>query len=404
MSVIEILKYDNQVVTAVSYNNQEVAKIQLPNGDYWGESAGDPALEVRLFGMGSDGNLFNNRDISKTPASFYGSSAYSAIAHIYGSNTGGITTTPSVESQNGVNTWWRLSIIDNYAYMLMRTNGYNGWAGGYASSSSGQFSFSTINTPQVTSSVTWRSTTDEDNRSLLTGMICSKAVRVPASGVSSHISIIEFPYDFASELFFTDIKMFPVTIDSTTHEASYPANGVSWYVANGMTAALTDGDTSLDTTFTYNISKNSTSQYREYMFVMCPVKHYSSNLTPEISWGVTLHFVQEPYNKNRVYYGIGFGAESTFASFSDEYRNRATAAEGEQYKHHAFFQTANSKILTGSTTIYARSNSYVAYPNEGDYTIDLSGVNSTVLSSTYLWGEQEYTVVKVTSDGNIGFN
>ena len=368
------------------------------------DTTGTPALEVRLFGMGSNGVLFNNIDISKTSRYFYGSSAYSAIAHIYGSNTGGIVTTPSTEAQSGVNTWSGLSAIDNYAYMLMRTSGYGGWAGGYAQSGNGQFSFTTVNTPQVTSSITWNCTTDEDNVTLLTGMVCSKAVRVPASGASSYTGVMRFPYEFSSELFFTEVKMFPVTVDSTTHEASYPSDGVSQYTANGITVSLADGDTTLDSVLTYNISRNTTSQYREYMFIICPIQHYTTSTTPRTDWGVTLHFIQEPYNKNRIYYGTGFGAESTYRNYSDEYRNRNSAAEGELYKHHAFFQTANSRILAGSTTMRVRANSYIAYPNVFDYAIDLTGVGSTVLSAAYMWGEQEYTVVKITSDGNIQFN
>lgn len=405
MAKIDNLKYGSNTVDYLQFDSNEVSTLVLPNGDYWEKDGEEvPALEVRLFGMGSNGALFNNVDISKISRYFYGSSAYSAIAHIYGSNTGGIVTTPSTEAQSGVNTWSGLSAIDNYAYMLMRTSGYGGWAGGYAQSGSGQFSFTTVNTPQVTSSITWNCTTDEDNVSLLSGMVCSKAIRVPASGVSSYTGIMRFPYEFSSELFFTEVKMFPVTVDSTTHEASYPSDGVSQYTANGITVSLADGDTTLDSVLTYNISRNTTSQYREYMFIICPIQHYTTSTTPRTDWGVTLHFIQEPYNKNRIYYGTGFGAESTHRSYSDEYRNRDSAAEGELYKHHAFFQTANSKILVGSTTMRVRANSYIAYPNVFDYAIDLTGVSSTVLSAAYMWGEQEYTVVKITSDGNIQFN
>ena len=405
MSVIENLKYDNSAVSTLKWGNADVRKLVIPGGDYWEEGSSAPALEARLFGMGSNGRLFNNDNLATTSAYFYGSNAYSAIVHIYGNNTGGITTNPSVEAQNGINTGWRLSAIDDYAYMLMRTSGYNGWAGGSVQSGSATISFSTVNTPQITSSVKWMSTTDEDNQTLLTGMVCSKAVRVPAGGTSSYIGIMEFPYEFDSELYFTDIKMLPVTVNVSTHDASYPSEGLSQYSTSGMTASVAEDETSIDSRFTYNISKNTTSQYREYMFILCPIRRYGENFVSETSWGVTLHFVQEPFKKNRIYYGIGFGADTSgYPSFSDEYRNRTTVEEGNLYKHHTFFQTANSKVLIGNYTISARSNSYVAYPNSFDYNVDLSGVGSTILSSAYMWGEQEYTVVRITSAGNVVFN
>lgn len=65
MSVIENLKYGNSAVSSLKWGNADVRKLVIPNGDYWEATPTAPTLEARLFGMGSNGRLFNNDNLAK---------------------------------------------------------------------------------------------------------------------------------------------------------------------------------------------------------------------------------------------------------------------------------------------------------------------------------------------------
>ena len=401
--------------------NVEIWKF-LPTEDYWthnssqqpgtdpGEiiTGGDPELDLRLIGTSTFQKVYyNNQSLIKDSNQLCNSGAFSMLIHQYAKNTGGVTFT-------GMDEKCRISNIDDYAYIIYRTAGYNRWpAGSSSNAGSNIINFSTNNSPKISGTIKYTSELDETQNILLRGDMTSKTIRIPSTGTKGEIGITRYPLTFYSELYLQESGIGVVNIDSVTKEAKYDIYNGSYN--NSEISCEIESKSALDKVFKYNISNNITNNYREFLFVLSPIeKNYGGHNISELSYintdiySVSLQFVQEPYNKNRIYYGTGFGYQNKYYNdYSDEYYNAKSYMEN--YKYHYFFEACNSKIVNDSesATIKCKAYDFIAFPIEFVGRVTLPSNNSySRVSPTegYSWGKDKYIILQFNTETDIKIN
>ena len=368
----------------------------------------DPELDLRLIGTSTFLKTFyNNKSLIKDSNQLCNSGAFSMLIHQYGKNTGGITFT-------GMSEKCRISNIDDYAYIIYRTAGYNSWpAGNSSNTGSNTINFSTNNSPKISGTIKYVAELDEAQGILLRGDMTSKTIRIPSTGTKGEIEITRYPYTFYSELYLQESGIGVVNIDSVTKEAK--CNIYNGSYSNSEISCEIESKSALDKVFKYNISNNVTNNYREFLFVLSPIaKNYGERNISELSYintdnySVSLQFVQEPYNKNRIYYGTGFGYQNKYYNdYSDEYYN--AKSQMENYKYHYFFEACNSKIINDSesATIKCKAYDFIAFPIEFVGRVTLPSNNSySRVSPTegYSWGKDKYIILQFNTETDIKIN
>lgn len=381
----------NKITRSVGIEGK-VKKWIFPTKDYWekGSSSQDPTvivdvpeLQIKISGIDSDGTLFLN-DI---PNKLKQSTTFSMLAHIYQKNAGSIIN-------NSISS---VSNIDDYAYLLYNSQNYNNWTGDQQSGDILKYSFSTSNKPEATINIDIERNIDYKQNTLLRGYMCSKAIRIPSSGTNGSITISRYPYTFNSPLYLQDSAIIPITIGSGN---ATPGSITTTYSSAGINCFISDTSNKLQATFTYQINSNTSSDYKEYAFILGPKT--SDN---DIQDGVYIHFIQEP-NADRIYYGNGFinmssTQDNIYANFADEYENPLT--NKVKFKFHSFFETCSSKVISDTVTLNCPANSYLAYPDNIIIKGNSSNWNNIVQTQDrpYKWGSKNFTIIKFIKDENI---
>lgn len=389
----DVLKYGNDVVSALKFGSTDVSRLVTSEGDYW-EPEGDtptPTLSIGLVGIDCDNNwlyrntlpwrrLGNSGSNSMAVRLLDGKRTSEVIPYVVSTSGSQETVVDGLKSKN---TKQNVSEIDDYLFLIYRKKVI--WEGGDGNNvEQGKYRFVSAQDSSVYIDIPWQSGVDENNTIMLAPELFSKAIRVPASGVTGHTDVLLYPFSFKDPTFYTE-SYFNVYNPLT----DVLGESVTTYTATGIAASITAGSDIITRRFNYQIAANTGTSFKEYAF---KITGFS---TP-----VMLHFIQEPARRNRVYYGTGYCENWSFA---DEYRN----TNNNQYKWHSFFEACSSKVLSGNTTISTTTQqNYLAYPNDFDYNVSISGANTTTVSSDYYWGDTSYTLIRInasTSGATITF-
>ena len=388
----DVLKYGNSTVNTLMFGSDSVSRLVIPEGDYW-EPEGEtpaPTLSLGIDGVDSDGWFFRNT----MPWRRLGNSGSNSmvVRLLDGKKTSDVipyvvTTSNSQEiisdGLKSIDKNQNVSEIDDYLFLIYRKGVQ--WEGGDGNNvAQGTYRFVSAQDSSVYVDIPWQSAADENNTIMLAPELFTKAIRVPASGVTGYTEVLLYPFSFKDPTYFIDFSFtFYNPITDVLEE------NTTTYTSAGITTSLIFGNDSITKRFEYQIAANTGASFKEYAFRINDLSKY-----------VLLHFIQEPARRNRVYYGTGYCENWLFA---DEYRN----TNNNQYKWHSFFEACSSKVLSGNTTISTTTQqNYLAYPNDFDYNVSISGANTTTVSSEYYWGDTSYTLIRInasTSGATITF-
>lgn len=390
---IENLKYDNEEVTSVIYNGQEVTKLVIPSGDYWEKgSSSEPVFKPLLFMVNSDDKGFFDWEVTKGSRPSYPD--FSSV--MVGSES-------FVVHLNECNNIWPVtytatrhlycSYIDEHALFILNTYGYNSWPGG---TSGGMGGVITIKTSiGETRKLSFEGKADENNAILLRGEVVCKSFRVPAAGMDNYIELYTYPYTFET-MYYTgalpEVSLLTIgyqTVNSVPIEESYSDNCIA--------ISIEEGSSIIDFKINYKLEANTSKSYKE--FAVIPKLTAFNLYNKKVNTRYMLHFIQEPRNENRIYYGPYFDVDA----FDDNYEHAATA-DKPNYKYHSFFETCSSKIVkTEDDFTVVASMKYFAYCNASDYTVTQVSGSFTTKSSNYTWGDMSYTLLQIGGQGVLRF-
>lgn len=382
----DVLKYGNSKVNTLMFGSDSVSRLVIPEGDYW-EPEGEtpaPTLSLGIDGVDSDGWFFRNT----MPWRRLGNSGSNSmvVRLLDGKKTSDVipyvvTTSNSQEiisdGLKSIDKNQNVSEIDDYLFLIYRKGVQ--WEGGDGNNvAQGTYRFVSAQDSSVYVDIPWQSAADENNTIMLAPELFTKAIRVPASGVTGYTEVLLYPFSFKDPTYFIDFSFTfynPIT--------DVLGENTTTYTSAGITTSLIFGNDSITKRFEYQIAANTGASFKEYAFRINDLSKY-----------VLLHFIQEPARRNRVYYGTGYCENWSFA---DEYRN----TNNNQYKWHSFFEACSSKVLSGNTTISTTTQqNYLAYPNDFDYNVSISGANTTIVSSEYYWGDTSYTLIRINASTN----
>lgn len=368
------------------FGSDSVSRLVIPEGDYW-EPEGEtpaPTLSLGIDGVDSDGWFFRNT----MPWRRLGNSGSNSmvVRLLDGKKTSDVipyvvTTSNSQEiisdGLKSIDKNQNVSEIDDYLFLIYRKGVQ--WEGGDGNNvAQGTYRFVSAQDSSVYVDIPWQSAADENNTIMLAPELFTKAIRVPASGVTGYTEVLLYPFSFKDPTYFIDFSFTfynPIT--------DVLGENTTTYTSAGITTSLIFGNDSITKRFEYQIAANTGASFKEYAFRINDLSKY-----------VLLHFIQEPARRNRVYYGTGYCENWSFA---DEYRN----TNNNQYKWHSFFEACSSKVLSGNTTISTTTQqNYLAYPNDFDYNVSISGANTTIVSSEYYWGDTSYTLIRINASTN----
>ena len=387
---IEHIKFNDNPVTSLTFNGQEVTKLVMPNGDYWEKDApSEPVFDPRLFMVSSLGSGYFDTPDMGTNYRFpiYVNGADFFVVHLSECKNVG-TITAKIRG-----TGWQYAYIDNYAIFVNRYHGYDSWPGG--NFNNGNFGGNIQIIPGISgvSSKTFYfdSRIDESGGGYFRGDIEGKAFRVPAAGVTDYMDYIVYPFNFSESYYVENIpKMAAINIGYHSVTAT-EINGT--YSDNMLTTSLEVGIDAIDYIIRYSITANTTSSYREC--AIGPLLGSQNYYNKRASCSKLIHFIQEPKNKNRIYYSPHFAT----LRFDDSYYH-ASAEDKPNYEYHSFFETCNSKILYGEDNVIISKNGYVAYCNNSDYEFTSASKAYTTVANNYMWGDMSFTILKATEDKN----
>ena len=386
---IDNIKFNDNTIDSLSFNGQEVTKLVMPNGDYWEkESSSEPVFDPRLFMINSEGRGYFDTADSGTNRllPIYVNGADFFVVHLSEcKNVGTITATM------GGNGWQR-AYIDNYAIYAYRYHGYDSWPAG---SGTNQHSASLTITPGISGinskSFYFGSQIDEAGGGYFRGDIWGRAFRVPAAGIEDYMDYLIYPYNFAASWYIDTIpRMSAIRIG---YQSITATEITDVYSDNMLTTSLENGSSAIDIIVRYKISANNTSSYRECAIssILGSMNYYGKGT----SCSKLIHFIQEPRNKNRIYYSPHFAT----LRFDDKYYH-ASAEDKINYEYHSFFETCNSKILYGADSVILSKNGYAAVCNTSDYEFTSASKSYEVVTDSYMWGDMSYTIIKAVVDKN----
>jgi hypothetical protein len=337
------------------------------------------------------------------PSSFYLMGNSNFFIRTKAVNTGEITIT---RSYNSIDYPYR---IDNYGYGFMRAIFYDRWPGGQTQTYGSTVTFTPENDPTQAKTIKFLSEVDENNTEFQKGLLLSRLLRIPSSGLTGDIKMYFFPYSFDSSLFYDDIKCMVIDcsqvgdFDSNSNIIRYPTiTGVepTNLVNNVFLEELLPtrvGATELN--LHYKAGANNSADYK-YAFVAIDISNrYSSynNMTAS-----KVHFIQEPYSANRVYYGDVPKDAKWWEAYAD--------SSDSSQRYHYMFQFTNSEILTGSREVTCASlkqnvpiQTVILVPTVLPHTItsETGSYSELTNSEHYYWGTQEYTIYNLTTSNAV---
>lgn len=403
---VQNLKYDSVVARSVDYNNSSVAIVNY-NGTTVYDNSQSAATEFELypeFVPTNNSRLYPrvaSGDTYSLPSSIYLMGNSNFFIRTKEVNTGKINITRSWKSMDYV---YR---IDDYGYGYMKAIYYDRWPGGQTQSYASTVTFTPENDSTKAKTFNFLSQVDEDNTVFQKGLLLSRLLRIPSSGLTGDIKMYFFPYGFNSNLFYEDIKCVVIDcsqvgdFDSNNNIIRYPTiTGVE--TANLVNNVFLEellptrvGATELN--LHYRAGANNTADYR-YAFVAIDISDTYSSYNNIV--GSRVHFIQEPYSANRVYYGDVPKDAKWWEAYAD--------SSDSSQRYHYMFQFTNSEILTGSrevtcATLSLYIQTVILVPTALQHTITSeSGSYSELTSSEhYYWGTQEYTIYNLTTSNAV---
>ena len=385
----DILNYNSQLVENVNWNGSPVDVLRIVVGDVDAEWRKEEVeFGAYIYGVGAETGKNFTID-SATLKQDVGYESGQFVLHFKGLGYDEIGMTTSSGHFHNSNAF--ISLFDNKLAVLnnsVQTKTYRIYPN---------------KKPQNVKMCSVGAQVDE-NQSCLVSLGCiTKVIRVPSSGYSfGKARFYTLPYTFDSNLFIDEPAFILLTRGASS--LNYiDLTELEGYTDNGITLS-TIKDGALDYTLNYDIAENSTTNYNEWsVFFTYKEALYNQfkDGTVDLSYGTTLntsfgtdlscmiHFIQEPYAKNRIYYGVGF----KLPSFDDMYNETSS----NEYSEHYFFETTNSRILKeDSYELIVQNQNKIAYPLDFEYDLDLSqATNIHTISENYMWGNRVYKVIRV---------
>lgn len=378
METVDKLKYNDGEVLKLLWNGTEVSTLRhLGLQKEWSAGEVEPSFNVTLYGIGGGGwmNRYYNFSIDSEHLVQYlqilGATPIPAqfVLHLSGNRYGDVV----LPSTTITNTNPEASLFDNKILVVKM--------------SSGSLTFYPSEIPSIRKTFQIITEADEDESCRVGGML-TKTIRIPSIGYSGGNAFFEMlPYTFNDPIFVTD----PVFTLLKKGNGNYNKTVIALDTTYSDTElSLTPSKIrSLDYNMAYEILPNTTGQYREWSVVCGDTITDSLTLNTEIKCPLCmLHFIQEFAVKNRIYWGL----RSDIPDFDDVYRT----TQNQNYRHHYFFETANSREITENEySIEVGVYTKIAYPNDFDYTVDFGDVTYTILNNNYTWGDKTYTLVNI---------
>lgn len=389
---IDNIKFNDSTVDSLSFNGQEVTKLVMPNGDYWEKgSSSEPVFHPTLFMVDTGDCGFFDVDSQSFSVSKEVNGANFFVVHFAECRNVG---TVSATVQGGL----RYGYIDNFALFLYRADGYGNWPGGSGYNSATYVV--NISAKNNNATLNFLSKIDEDNSALLRGDLVGKAFRVPASGVDEYLELYHYPYAFSPTYYTGQLPL--LSLLNIGYQTVTPISINGTYSNGKITISAENGSSVIDYRINYKLEPNNSNSYREYVIVP---RQQNNNWYNKKSFACKwmIHIIQEPKNKNRIYYSPHF----LTAGFDDSYYHASTENK-PNYQYHCFFETCSSEVIVEEKDVLVKrrmynEDCYFAFCNSSDYEITSGTAEYTVLSDSYMWGDLEYTFVKVTKAGILHF-
>lgn len=402
-TVIELLNFNNNEVQVANYNGVVVydntGEEPVPTPDPEPEPTGDPIFEIYPEVTPHDTSEIqpaigtNESEYTIPEIQLVGNSNFFIRTNVQNAGVVNITQT-----KKGMDFVYR---IDTYGLGFLRYIGYNGWGGGTTPGpqydNTVTFTSSTDNT--LSKNMVLKARTDENNTTFTKGLYTAKLIRIPASVSSGNVVLRFFPYSFESGYFYNQTDVYSIDASNVGKivDGSLVKKPAVTQVDpedNGTFVNMTLTDSGLESTLRYTVTANTTNNYRYAFFrFRRPTHDQTINSTCEI------HFIQEPYSRNRIYYGNVPTEPKNWIGYDEN--------PSEDTKYHVYFQFANSEIVKSSKEIAAlradntssRIN-VLCVSSELAHTISPSIGSLDIVSDNYMWGDQSYIIYKLASSAD----
>ena len=433
METVNILQYNGNTVSDVNWRgNLPVSTLRVVTDNVeaeWSKGSVEPSFNATLYGLDTEGSFFINKEIPKTSIvqehlPVYFSSGNFMLVRIEGENYGNLVFDTNNVFDYNTFRFNVISLDDKYA-IIVRTSGFGSWQGGWTGNDFSDSLGMTYSKDTETNKkyyIGGLSQLDEFHTLLGRLDLCSKIIRIPSSGYSNgsgassiggQSSFELHPYTFM----YKEALDKPFFLFMTRGENQLNVVDFTETVLNTDDAyAKRTKDTMLGYRLQYEINKNTTGKFREFTIFVAQHENIKNRIIQNTAYNSIVntnivssdekegypkvnhlngcsmvHLVQEPYAKNRVYYGRSLG--------NNKFIDDNALVNASAYPYHAFFETCSSKVITSQDNVikhYCMFNTdeYIAYPNDFDYEANWAALNATVVSTDYMWGEQSYTILK----------
>lgn len=398
MERADILEYNGGLVESVDWCGNPVDVMRVSVGDVdaeWSAGGYGVSFSPSLYGIGAGGTLGNYAAFSVDDPELkqYVSPTQNGLSsmfviHVQGRNYGRLCFEGSSYLQQ------QLALVDDRIAIV---------EGRIVASNI--YIYPSEDPSMKTKISTLANSSDEDNTVFAEPMLITKVMKIPSSGVMAvRDRFVVAAYTFDDDKLVKEPSVAVLTRSDEGVIANELHVGGVYDDGSARISLIKSGAT--DYALSYEVSENTTRKFREWSVIFgygtmterivsgsyalrygTRVSTYDSEYKDATGM---LHLVQEPYEKNRVYYGNRNPRDKMFdPSYAD--------TGSSDYEYHVFFEHANSRVMSGASDSIVVSQYYcVAYPNDFDYEIDLSSVEHyTVLSTSYVWGGREYTLLSV---------
>lgn len=352
-------------VSNIKFGNNQINNLYLGTNKIWSSNPENKTFDLLPIVMDSDANLRLSY-INSLPTQ--GNSTF-IIKPLNGVTPSEIDILLPYESITS-NVLPRIVVnkIDDYALLCTRYTNYNQWPGG---SSNGlyeeELTYQYDNGVNVQQKkINFYGRGDENNQTFMSGLYVNKIIKVPSIGVTGYVNVRFFPYTFDDE--FYSMQTFKIYLVDYNDTSNNRVNKYLWdnvnktftHISTGNVINLSDTIFSsfnivyegLEGRIEYTIKQNSTNEFRDV--ALCTMDSM-------------VHFIQEPHNTHRVYFGdwhtrnITNGTEQYLDSYNETY----------EY----LFSLLGSRIINRSIELNFICWSDFVYPEslEDEYRIIMDG-------------------------------
>lgn len=418
--MIRNLSFNSNTLQSIEFNENQIYSVQYNSETVFDQEEEIPSEET-VFELYPEFIPTNNHVFQ--PNIVYNSNSYSFPTNVQltgnnnffikakQSNTGEINI--QYEKYQKESNQYRDFVykFENYGYGFIRRYKENEWSGGTENAYE-YFGVKFIpeNNTSLAKTFYMPASVDEDETFFIKGLYRSKVIRIPYSGMSSYLTFQAFPMTFDSIYYENDLKYYITDFSKLGQlnqdgqiikSGSYIECSINEIPDNTIISnASIDKIDSLQSKFNFEVSQNPENSYRISSIAFTENKVYnSSGGTLYGIDSVQIHFIQEPYSENRIYYGIVPYSPNTWEPYLNE----------QTQEFHYIFQFASSEIVTSSFTISTSTktpNSYnvrrniVAVP-KGKYSIiSNTGTIPLLQTDNYSWGNQLYEIYQLDTSQN----